>query len=993
ALVLAKQNDRVYASIRLSTRAIVFFGTPHRGGNGTTFGQTAANVVKFFTGNRSNDLIDTLKSSSKYLAHLTADFAHQYEDYEFLSIVETKGILRAPLRTVVVDSSSSVIGLAGHRERLLELDRDHRQICKYANIDDDDCKRIITQIKRLADNALMPHQDSIDQSAKSHELAFESPQAEERTERNALMKYNTVDFCQKEKTIGQSHTIQSLEHFVLKSDSFVLLLYGPAGSGKTQIAHEFATCMLGSHSVFWLSGQSTDAVQSWIKHACCKIHPDFYSSDLRSDYASLREWLMNEGNGKWLLIVDDLRCEDELQKLLPNPIPWGKLLVTSRQESLRFKSPMEKLLLPPLTTEEGTSLFWSRSHPMISSTALAESLPELPMIRDLCDIPAALVFAASCTMSTTPSSIPSYLSVLEEESGLIGPVVDSKPLKWAFIAIKDLDPAELTIIKQIFMFCSWKISKEALEVILAPSRLRSSRSDSHVIPRQVLQRCLDRLVNRRLLQRQRDPWCQYYSMPTIIGDALHRNLASDQAQFQIAAETARSLLRKAFQAKKFNDVTDLETFMSIIEPHYRAIPSHSTAWPEHFNAEPGGLPEGMALYYIVKAIDEGVGRSTKQFWRKWMLQNGYELSQQTARMTEDEQNEPLDVDPTTPIRSLGLADANIDMNDTLDSLRISSSIKDTLWKALRDSITVGMIGSGWHGIREDIFDYIRQNSNSRSDVEVAAIIDFIDKGACDGLINAIKSYVHGDVFKEEMMGNSGADVVYDLAELVYRITDERDLIPDITIVSAAVEKALGFLMHSTFLAVSRAFDGMLHPLKSTLKTMLEGPLKGSSPDSFEKFTSFIISYMSAPNVKSHALSAGRAFWDVISTSQIWLAAAIVSRMSFAAMTSEAPILSQDFDDDDDDEFTEKSRFKNQKVAALNHCCVELLREGIIEARVRSTPAWRLSMRKATYWCLLAEEQGQDWLDDDSVGCEYRNQDRWEEACIDLDMLEPTWPLY
>lgn len=53
---------------------------------------------------------------------------------------------------VVVDLSSSVVGLAGHRERVLELDRDHRQICKFADLED--CKRVITHLKRLADTAM-----------------------------------------------------------------------------------------------------------------------------------------------------------------------------------------------------------------------------------------------------------------------------------------------------------------------------------------------------------------------------------------------------------------------------------------------------------------------------------------------------------------------------------------------------------------------------------------------------------------------------------------------------------------------------------------------------------------------------------------------------------------------------------------------------------------------------------------------------------------------
>lgn len=61
ALLLAKHNDRVYERLRQNTKSIVFFATPHRGGNGTTIGQIAVNVVKFFTGNLKNDLVESLQ--------------------------------------------------------------------------------------------------------------------------------------------------------------------------------------------------------------------------------------------------------------------------------------------------------------------------------------------------------------------------------------------------------------------------------------------------------------------------------------------------------------------------------------------------------------------------------------------------------------------------------------------------------------------------------------------------------------------------------------------------------------------------------------------------------------------------------------------------------------------------------------------------------------------------------------------------------------------
>jgi hypothetical protein len=54
---------------------------------------------------------------------------------------------------VVVDSTSAIIGLAGHREQVLELDRDHRQICKLAQ--GPDFNRVARHLKRLADSAIM----------------------------------------------------------------------------------------------------------------------------------------------------------------------------------------------------------------------------------------------------------------------------------------------------------------------------------------------------------------------------------------------------------------------------------------------------------------------------------------------------------------------------------------------------------------------------------------------------------------------------------------------------------------------------------------------------------------------------------------------------------------------------------------------------------------------------------------------------------------------
>lgn len=97
-------------SSRRTTAAVVLFWTPHRGGNGATLGQLAANIVRLFTGGDRNELVKSLQKDSLFLAHLTADFKHMYEDFDYLSIVETRGMLRGPPRTAShVDLSISMM--------------------------------------------------------------------------------------------------------------------------------------------------------------------------------------------------------------------------------------------------------------------------------------------------------------------------------------------------------------------------------------------------------------------------------------------------------------------------------------------------------------------------------------------------------------------------------------------------------------------------------------------------------------------------------------------------------------------------------------------------------------------------------------------------------------------------------------------------------------------------------------------------------------------
>jgi len=58
---LCSPSDPGMKNIKLWTYGLIFFGTPHRGGNGVNVGEVVEKVVKTFAGGGSNSLLQSLK--------------------------------------------------------------------------------------------------------------------------------------------------------------------------------------------------------------------------------------------------------------------------------------------------------------------------------------------------------------------------------------------------------------------------------------------------------------------------------------------------------------------------------------------------------------------------------------------------------------------------------------------------------------------------------------------------------------------------------------------------------------------------------------------------------------------------------------------------------------------------------------------------------------------------------------------------------------------
>lgn len=94
ALINAVHEKR-YEEIRKATFGLVFFGTPHQGGNGATHADRIASVLSVITGQTKNTLLKALSKGSFLNEATTDQFRPQLNDYKVLTFYESK---KTPLK-------------------------------------------------------------------------------------------------------------------------------------------------------------------------------------------------------------------------------------------------------------------------------------------------------------------------------------------------------------------------------------------------------------------------------------------------------------------------------------------------------------------------------------------------------------------------------------------------------------------------------------------------------------------------------------------------------------------------------------------------------------------------------------------------------------------------------------------------------------------------------------------------------------------------------
>lgn len=96
AIVNAYVSGDHYKSIHNTTRGVIFFATPHRGGHGATLGDHMAKICRAVSGDVRNNVMEALRKDSMFASDINKDFARRARalDLRVLNFIESLPITK-----------------------------------------------------------------------------------------------------------------------------------------------------------------------------------------------------------------------------------------------------------------------------------------------------------------------------------------------------------------------------------------------------------------------------------------------------------------------------------------------------------------------------------------------------------------------------------------------------------------------------------------------------------------------------------------------------------------------------------------------------------------------------------------------------------------------------------------------------------------------------------------------------------------------------------
>lgn len=312
---------------------------------------------------------------------------------------------------------------------------------------------------------------------------------------------------------GRKGLLSSIQEALLlkRSHQTRLALYGLGGVGKTQIALQLIQWYRSkypSESIFWIHGGTGDMLRQSLTEIALRYHLTKRGDNITQPLDAVRRFLLNEDNGRWLMIVDNadntntfLSSSRDPSSISRDPdtprgatlgtyIPrctHGRIVFTTNSKALGERLSMQGFVIeiPPMDLHEACKLLHKR---LFENMQLLESPPsyqrEIPRKADLerlcvyldC-LPLSLSQAAAF-MRQQNVTVGEYIQLLENDESRLSDLLEqnfqaygheedfSKTVACTWNVTFDLIAADAPVAAELLFFMAFLDSKNIPKFLL-----------------------------------------------------------------------------------------------------------------------------------------------------------------------------------------------------------------------------------------------------------------------------------------------------------------------------------------------------------------------------------------------------------------------------------------------------------------------------------------------------------------------------------------------
>ncbi|EON63595.1 hypothetical protein W97_02823 [Coniosporium apollinis CBS 100218] len=162
ALILAHEMSSFYGGLLSHVHAVVFFGVPHSGSDAAVWGNFIARLLKLTPLPVNTNFIGPLQRNSSAFRDISRQFIQRGSQLVIRTFFETKKIGNQ----VIVSRESASLNLPN--ELALAIPQsDHRDLCRFSNVESQKYAPVRRAIRNLIDSALSASQTALINSASS----------------------------------------------------------------------------------------------------------------------------------------------------------------------------------------------------------------------------------------------------------------------------------------------------------------------------------------------------------------------------------------------------------------------------------------------------------------------------------------------------------------------------------------------------------------------------------------------------------------------------------------------------------------------------------------------------------------------------------------------------------------------------------------------------------------------------------------------------------